>query len=103
MKKIKCLKCGSRNVAEYLWGMFTFTEQFEQDINAGNVVLGGCCIITESNSKYYCNDCKKDFGAPFVKWLKNGELFDYAMNMTHEQYQVMYRWLFWWICRDGIY
>lgn len=53
MSKVKCPKCGNRNVAEYLWGMPAFTEQLEEELEAGHVVVGVC--ITESETKYHCN------------------------------------------------
>lgn len=79
MSKVRCPKCGNRNVAEYLWGMPAFTKKLEEELEVGHFVLGGC-MITESDPKYHCNNCKKDFGGPPIKMNKDGSLFDYAIE-----------------------
>ena len=61
MRKIKCPKCGSTNIARYLWGMPSFTPDLQEEIKQGKIILGGCCI-TEQDPQYHCNNCKKDFG-----------------------------------------
>ena len=43
---VKCVKCGSNNTAEYLYGMPEFDEQLEKDIADGKVKLGGF-MVTE--------------------------------------------------------
>lgn len=87
MSKVKCPKCGNRNIAEYLWGMPAFTEQLEEELAAGHVVLGGC-MITKSEPKYHCNNCKKDFGGPPIKMNKDGSLFDYAIETRNINFYV---------------
>lgn len=81
MSKVKCAKCGNKNIAEYLRGMPAFTEQLEEDLEAGYVVLGGC-MITKSDPKYHCNNCKKGFGNLPIKINKDGSLFDYVLLST---------------------
>ena len=87
MAKVKCPKCGNRNVAEYLWGMPAFTEKLEEELEAGHVVLGGC-MITESDPKYHCNNSKKDFGGPPIRMNKDGSLFDYAIETRNISFYV---------------
>ena len=87
MAKLKCPKCGNRNIAKYLWGMPAFTKQLEEDLEAGRVILGGC-MITESDPKFHCNNCKKDFGGPPIKINKNGSLFDYAIETQNINFYV---------------
>jgi hypothetical protein len=87
MSKVKCPKCGNRNVAEYLWGMPAFTKKLEEELEVGHVVLGGC-MITESDPKYHCNNCKNDFGGPPIKINKGGSLFDYAIETRNINFYV---------------
>ena len=60
--RIKCPHCGSTNTARILYGLPVFDEKLEARIEAGRVHLGGCCV-TDFDPKYYCNACKKSFGA----------------------------------------
>ena len=68
-KKIKCTRCGSTNVAKYLYGMPLFDKNLEKKIADGKIKLGGCVIheydinkrIINMDPLYYCNACKKDF------------------------------------------
>ena len=58
-KKIVCPKCGSDDVAEYVYGMPTPEAwKLEQE---GKVIIGGCCP-EEDAPEYRCNKCKKKFG-----------------------------------------
>jgi len=64
-KKIKkspitCPHCGSTDIGEYLYGL-PIMEKLEDEINSGEIILGGCCI-NEDSPKYYCYHCEKDFG-----------------------------------------
>ena len=43
-KPNKCPKCGSTRIAKILYGMPAFSNKLESEINAGRVILGGCCI-----------------------------------------------------------
>ena len=58
---VVCPECGAENVAVILWGMPAFTEELQQQIDAGSVYLGGCCISANS-PKYHCNNCRAEFG-----------------------------------------
>lgn len=59
-KKITCPYCGSEHIAEYLYGMPAYDELMQQEIQ-GKVIFAGC-VITNSDPRYHCNDCGKDFG-----------------------------------------
>lgn len=56
-----CPFCGSKNIAEYLYGLPCFNEALEKDLEAKRIILGGC-MIDGSEPDYHCNDCEKDFG-----------------------------------------
>lgn len=60
-ERVKCPKCGSENVAEYLYGLPAFSDEMQAKLDAGKVKLGGC-MVYDSMPSYYCNDCKKKFG-----------------------------------------
>ncbi len=51
----QCPKCGSKSTLKILYGMPTY-EAFEK-AEAGEIKLGGCCII-EGAPDYYCKDCE---------------------------------------------
>lgn len=56
-----CPFCGSKNIAEYLYGLPCFNKALEKDLEAKRIILGGC-MIDGSEPIYHCNDCEKDFG-----------------------------------------
>ena len=58
-----CPRCGSRKVAQILWGLPYFSEGLQKKLENETIHLGDCCITGE-DPKYYCNICKKHFGAP---------------------------------------
>lgn len=72
--QIKCPHCGSNNTARILYGMPVMSDELENKLDTGKVVLGGCCIGgVEINGEFvsvdqtrHCNDCHKDFGKPPV-------------------------------------
>lgn len=57
----RCPECGSSNVAVILWGLPSFTDELQKELEEGKVVLGGGCVSFD-DSKYECNDCKHRFG-----------------------------------------
>ena len=65
-KKRACPACGSRNIANYLYGMPVMDEELERDIANKIVICAGCCI-SEDDPLYHCNDCGKDFGHRAVR------------------------------------
>lgn len=77
----KCPKCGSKRVAPILYGMPVMDEALEAKMNAGEIFIGGCCI-TGFDEKYYCNACKKKYGA--VAQIKNGEDIEFLTDAVTE-------------------
>lgn len=61
MKKVVCPYCNSNNIAEFVYGEVVLDEELKQDLEKGEIVLGGCCIEKDYPS-YHCNKCGKDFG-----------------------------------------
>lgn len=59
---LECPECGSKNIAEILWGMPALDEELERNLDEGRIVLGGCCI-TDENTDWRCNDCGCEFGS----------------------------------------
>lgn len=55
-KPSRCPACGSRLVASILYGMRGYTPDLEADLEAGRIVLGGCCI-TADDPKWQCTQC----------------------------------------------
>jgi len=58
----KCPKCGSDSIAEILYGLPAYDEQMERDLEAGKIVLGGCCIFDDS-PRWHCNKCEHEWGS----------------------------------------
>ena len=56
-KPHQCEKCDSDRVAVILYGLPIFTEELERDIDAGRVVLGGCCRTPDS-PEWFCMACQ---------------------------------------------
>lgn len=55
-----CPRCGSTNVATYIWGMPAFGE-IEQDLKEGKVIIGGCRVCGDE-PEWRCNTCGLEFG-----------------------------------------
>jgi hypothetical protein len=53
-------RCRSMDVAVYLWGEPAFSDELEQDIGAGRVVIGGC-VVSEEDPIHRCRACGMDF------------------------------------------
>ena len=68
---MKCPRCGSKNVAEILYGMPAFDDELEARIESGKVRLGGCCV-TDHDPRFHCNKCHSDFGYPPTITTKTG-------------------------------
>ena len=62
--KTKCPACGSANVASILHGYPALTDELKRQIDAGEVILGGCCITPGKKMlDFECRDC----GARFTR------------------------------------
>jgi hypothetical protein len=51
-----CIHCGSTRIAEILYGLPAFSDELQERLNQGSVVLGGC-MVSEDNPKWACADC----------------------------------------------
>ena len=54
----QCLKCGSKNTINILYGMPT--QEASQKAEAGEIKLGGCCLIV-GGPEYFCKDCDHEW------------------------------------------
>lgn len=55
-KPRKCPACGHAPLATILYGMPMFNEKLEQDIEAGKIVIGGCCVSMD-DPVWECSQC----------------------------------------------
>lgn len=55
-KPRKCPACGSQQVASILYGMPAFGEQLQRDLEAGKIILGGCCV-SDHDPQWQCVGC----------------------------------------------
>ncbi|MCC9604981.1 hypothetical protein LOC68_25260 [Blastopirellula sp. JC732] len=51
-----CPKCGSTRIADVLYGLPDFSDELQQDLDAGKIVLGGCCV-TGDDPVWRCREC----------------------------------------------
>lgn len=56
-KPRKCPSCGSGRIATILYGLPAFSPELEADLDAGRIVLGGCCV-TDDDPAWQCLDCQ---------------------------------------------
>lgn len=80
---LKCPKCG-RKLIEIIYGL-PLAETFEA-AERGEVILGGCCISSESPS-YHCNKCFVDYS----KNLDRAYISEYGNPNGDEQYNISFR------------
>ena len=52
----KCPSCKATSVAAILYGLPEFSQRLESDLQAGRVVLGGCCV-TDDDPTWRCTAC----------------------------------------------
>ena len=57
----KCPECGSKRVAEILYGMPAFSDKLERDLEVGRIDLGGCCV-TDNDPEWQCVECEHAWG-----------------------------------------
>jgi hypothetical protein len=63
-KPTVCPVCGSKRIAEYLFGMPAFSKELEKEVEEGKIILGGC-VTTNNDPNYACMDCRTDFYRSF--------------------------------------
>jgi hypothetical protein len=56
-----CPKCRSERVAEIRYGLPDFSEELERELEAGEVVLGGC-VVTGGDPSWHCVECGHRWG-----------------------------------------
>jgi hypothetical protein len=56
-KPKKCPTCSSSRVAKIIYGMPVFSAKLERELDAGRIILGGCCI-SDDNPDWQCIDCQ---------------------------------------------
>jgi len=59
-----CPVCQSKRIADYLYGMPSFSEKLSKELDEGKTILGGCCIPDEDPS-FACHVCKTVFYLTF--------------------------------------
>ena len=52
----ECPHCGSGKVARILWGLPDFSDEVSNQLQAGEITLGGCCV-TGSDPAWQCLEC----------------------------------------------
>jgi hypothetical protein len=57
IKPTICPACGSKKVAEILYGLKIYSQELRKKEKKGEIVLGGCCIIKGAPS-WMCVRCK---------------------------------------------
>jgi ribosomal protein L37AE/L43A len=57
-KPRKCPVCSHEQVARIMYGLPTFDDQLEQQLQAGAITLGGCCI-TDDDPSWECTNCEQ--------------------------------------------
>jgi len=55
-KPRRCPACGAARVATVLYGLPAFSERLKADLDAGRIVLGGCCIAADDPA-WQCVEC----------------------------------------------
>jgi hypothetical protein len=56
-KPKKCPACSSSRVAKIFYGMPAFSAKLEGELDAGRIILGGCCI-SDDDPEWQCADCQ---------------------------------------------
>jgi len=56
-KPRKCKSCGSNRIAVILYGFPAFSPELKAQIEAGKIVLGGCCLPDVGDPSWRCADC----------------------------------------------
>lgn len=51
-----CPNCGHRQVARILYGLPRLDVRLEQQLQAGTITLGGCCV-SDDDPVWECLDC----------------------------------------------
>jgi len=55
-KPVRCPNCDHSPVASILWGMPASSQKLDEDLKAGRVTLGGCCVSGDDPA-WECRKC----------------------------------------------
>jgi len=55
-KPRKCPACASIRIADIMYGYPIFSEELDDLLKTGKVILGGCCV-SRDDPKWECFDC----------------------------------------------
>lgn len=66
-KPDKCPECGSGRVASILYGLPMFDEELKRQIDAGEIILGGCCVRGD-DPLWECMKCHHRWDKREVVW-----------------------------------
>ena len=56
-----CTRCGSKRVADILYGLPDFSDALVRKLDAGEIVLGGCSIFG-GDPTWHCMGCEHRWG-----------------------------------------
>lgn len=70
-----CPDCGSNRQALIFYGLPEFTDDLRARLEAGSIVLGGCCISGE-DPEWHCLDCRRQWGVS----RQSRELYELAAS-----------------------
>lgn len=59
--KQQCPNCNSKKIAKIIYGYVLFDEKTQEQIDLGQIVLGGC-TVTGNDPSWHCNECHTRFG-----------------------------------------
>ena len=62
-KPRKCPKCGHAPLGEILWGMPHMDDKLEELMNAGKIIIGGCCLGGD-DATWECSKCHQQIWKP---------------------------------------
>jgi len=62
-KPSKCPKCGHAPLGEILWGLPHMDSKLEELMNAGKIIIGGCCLSFDDPT-WECSKCHQQIWKP---------------------------------------
>ena len=62
-KPKKCPKCGYSPVGKILWGMPRMDEKLQELMDAGKIIIGGCCLSPDE-ATWECSKCHQQIWEP---------------------------------------
>lgn len=68
-KPRKCPVCGCRPVSTVFYGLPACIEDFEEKLDAGDIVIGGCVSEPYIDPAWHCTNCETDIYRKLPKTL----------------------------------